>query len=314
MGSPNSDVNRSTIGRDAAIIAIRYRPDLRTVERIARNRGYAVSRAALARASAYQHGHAHKPNEGIVAQASHDIAEELSETFGYPLENADIEEVRHWFHLNHSDHRLNTASVDDPVWAADEAFARSIIAREARVRPFNQVLRASAYLHLWRNKTLPDQEREEARRRAVSLLETYISTALDDHYAGTLEEILGPENMEHPAMDPAGLVLSIALNLVILAHGAEDDQVWLAHLSDLQSKGLLSQVAVRGIFFSDPVSLSNLAESYWMLGDLDNSRSLIIVALELNSDLKGWLQEVGAKFYEPGFMEFSLSALSQGAD
>lgn len=216
-----------------------------------------------------------------------------------------------WFSLNHHDVTLNIATDDNPLWAKDGKLAQEILDKPLRERPFNKVLRASALLHIWRNPKSDRAEREEARRRAIEILEAFVDWADDGHMKITLAELLGPDHKSLPATDPAGLLLSIALNLLVLAYGAESDAVWLSHLEDIEDRGLLPQIAVRGVFFSDPTTLSNTAELYWVLEDHKSVRALLEAAAVIESNIIPWIRDVASKFYEPGFVTFALSFLSQ---
>lgn len=117
---------------------------------------------------------------------------------------------------------------------------------------------------------------------------------------------MGPESNTLPETDFSGVLFSIALNLLVLARGGDTNAEWEAFLESLQTIVLLAQLAVRGVFFSEPKTLANTEEVCWVLGRLAEARLLLEKAAVLHTDLDLWIDEVGRAFYEDGFVKFAL--------
>jgi len=296
----------SMIGREAAIISVAQRGNERDAESVVRDLNITVSKSSLNRALTTGHDQNRKPNEQIVAFAVDEFSRELALENGYPRTEEDIDDARAWFALNHIDARTVSATDDDPVWIEDEELARTIIDSPLRDRPLSQVIHASARLHLSRNPTLDPSTRATARAEALKLLESFIDAHADHYRSLSLDALVGAESNTLPETDFSGVLFSIALNLLVLARGGDTDAEWEAFLKSLETEGLLAQLAVRGVFFSEPKTLANTAEVCWVLGRLEDARLLLEKAAVLHTDLDLWIDEVGRTFYEDGFVKFAL--------
>ena len=297
----------SFVGREAAFIVSAGQPSLRTVEARARASGYDVTKSSLARVLTTRHDEPRRPNANLVGFAVQEFATELAVIEGYPLTARDIDDARDWFALNHIDALLNRSKASDSIWQRDETLARMILAKPTHDRPMSTVVRASAELHLSRNKRLSEEAREAARQRALAVLEPFIDMGAAYEYGFlSLASILGPRETFHSQAetDLAGVLFSTALNLWNQARGAEEDAEWHAHLHSLNDRGLLPQLAVRGVFFAEPAPLLNTAEAYWLLDEPGAARALVEATRSIEPKLASWLAAVGRHFYEAGFVDF----------
>jgi hypothetical protein len=298
--------------RNAASALAAWFGKSREVEALAKRRGLAVSHATFSRAVGthwYEPG-PHRP--GLIDLFVRTFAEELAFDRGHTAPNeSDVLDVHQWVELNRMDSRLRAPS--PTLWRQDADLAREILAQPHTDTLSNQLVRSSALLHLSRNPMLAPHEREQALADAIELLEQAIAEHASIYTSTTFEDLLVANRDDLVSMlatDPTGIVISTMLHLVNQAYAARGDAAWRQNMTDLLQQGLVPQMAVRGMFFTEPETVINTAELLFETGDSHNARRLMIRAKEMDMNLLERIEALWAARLEPGFMAFVRATLT----
>jgi hypothetical protein len=103
------------------------------------------------------------------------------------------------------------------------------------------------------------------------------------------------------------------LHLLNQAYAALTDEAWRENMKDLVERGLVPQMAVRGLFFNEPETIINTAEVLFETGDTHNARRLIIRAKEIDMNLLERIEALWATRLEPSFMALVRATLTTHA-
>lgn len=297
--------------RESGLMVTAYHPTLRLAEDVAMSHGFSVSKSSLHRARS---GSWHSPgnfSQSIIEYCSHYLASNLAVDCGEKFMTEDATSAMNWIILNRSNNELLLTDPLSSIWAEDEEFCRLLLRKPRTYSLIGTTERASACSRLSRNPQVGLSERDDWRNAAIEYTDETVNLFVPDYGRGNFNQLLGAHNefLALPESDFIGILVSTNLNLQNQAYAAFDlNERWRKNLRKLDAAGLIPQMAVRGIFFREPVPLLNTAEALWVLDQKENAKKVISFAEILDLDR---LMTAMGSYLHPQFVTFVQKTLQQ---
>jgi len=177
------------------------------------------------------------------------------------------------------------------------------------------VTQAASLTHLAQNEG-DKSHRDDLCLRAEDLIETRVVDSIGDDYSGfdVLDVIPKVDDadqkpwLSHPSADLTGILLSASLeygNQLVFLGGRAN---WRSFVIDLDSKGLLCSLAVRGLVCSDPDSMLNAAEALFEANHAAASAALIQHAYQIDDEFPSLIKDWSSGF-DQSFLDFANHTL-----
>lgn len=251
--------------------------------------------------------------EAAIAKIAAEIAEELD-----ILDRTFLEAtVRDWFVLIELDTKERGAKPDDPMFEDSRRIVSEIIDKHSKPQNLlEELVRASAMLHMARNPLVAPSDRPTLMRDGLSILLSPTFGEMIALYRGaSIIDLLHSDRKPFSAdyrSDTTGLLCSTALHLISQAYFALSKTKWVAYIQKLKSERLLPMLLVRGVAFKDIEPLINVAEAAYEVGEHTLAAEVLLYVDREDQSVTQKVKNIWQEYLDADFVDFALTVLSDG--